>query len=378
MRSTQPGSRRAWTRTTHRCLAGVGVTLALFVSAAAPADDKDAELKRLVDKIARGDEVEAAAASERLIELVTAPLAEAIGSLDARPIEEQLRLRQALARLTGALRMRVFRIDLPPEDRQLFDGFRAAYPELTQRLFHDNYAVRMAAVLQIPLEPDTGAGVLVAGKVNDEDEDVAKAALKVAAKLHDAVVARGLTRYIRDATATIATGFYGPEQQDIARTVALFVWESIRIVSDAGASRSAPVVIDALRFFGRSGYWDHYQRSEVLRALGKLGDRRAVPVLLDFLDDESRLRWRTTEKQQRVSESVGDVALLSLLRIYALKPADFGLLVADPDEDSAGYADDQSRREGHRAFRIWHQQHADPPAAPPPPPSTQSTQESKR
>ncbi|GAG18325.1 unnamed protein product, partial [marine sediment metagenome] len=214
-----------------------------------------------------------------------------------------------------------------------------------------------AAVLQIPLEPNTGAGVLIAAKVNDEDEDVATAALEGAAKLHDAVVARNLTRYISDATATVAAGFYGPEQQDIARTVALFAWESIKIVADAGARESVPVLIDALRFFGRSRYWDRHQRAEVLRVLGKLGDQRAAAVLLDFLNDGSPLRWKTTEKGQRLHHTVGDAALLSLLRLYNLQPETFGMLIPTSDKGFAGYADDQSRREGHRAFRIWHQQH---------------------
>ncbi len=322
------------------------------------AEDRDAQLKRLVDKIARGDEVEAATASEQLIELITGPLADAIGPLDTRPAEEQVRLRRVMARLAGTLRIRIFRIDLALEDRKLFDVFAAAYPELVQRLFDDHYAVRMAAVLQIPLEPDTGAGVLIAAKVNDEDEDVARTALTAAAKLHDAVVARNLTRYIRDATATIAAGFYGPEQQAIAQTVALLAWESTRIVGEAGSRQSVPVLVDALRFFGRSRYWDHYQRAEAARVLGGLGDARAAPVLLDLLDDPSPLHARTDDKGQRISETVGDAALLSLVRIYRLKAEDFGLLVPSPEGEFAGYLDDEARRAGQRAFRIWHRQHA--------------------
>jgi hypothetical protein len=346
-------------RTVGSIIAGAALaTGTLCIPSAVHADDENARMKHLVEKIACGDEVEAAAASEQLIELVTGPLADAIGSLEARPAEEQVRLRNVMARLAGALRMRVFRADLPAEDRRLFDGFSAAYAELVQRLFDDNYRVRMAAVLQIPLEPDTGAGVLIAAKVNDEDEDVAKAALTVAAKLHDAAVARNLTRYVHDATATIAAGFYGPAQQDIARTVALLVWESIRIIGEAGCTESVPTLADALRFFGRSTYWDHYQRSEAMRVLGRLEDARAAPLLLEFLDDATLLRVQTDREGQRVSETVGDVALLSLLRIYKLKPQDFGLRIASPQEDFGGYASEEARHEGHRAFRIWHQRHA--------------------
>jgi hypothetical protein len=216
----------------------------------------------------------------------------------------------------------------------------------------------MAAVLQVPLEPNTGAGVVIAAKVNDEDEDVAVAALRAAGQLHDAVVARNLTRYIRDATTAIAAGFYGPEQQDIARTVALFVWESGKIIGSAGATESVPALCEALRFFGQSPYWDHYRRARLIQVLGELGDRQAASLLLEFLDDAATLRWHTTEDNKRVTQTVGDVALQSLLRLYELNPADFGLLTPLAGGQFAGYADEEARREGHRAFRIWHEQHA--------------------
>ncbi|MFQ5805365.1 MAG: hypothetical protein ACE5I3_02815 [Phycisphaerae bacterium] len=364
--------------TPGRIAAGFALALAMCLPTFVHADDHTAQVRRLVDKIARGDEVEAAAAGEQLIELVTAPLADAIGPLDTRPVAEQVRLRQVLARLTGALRMRICRLDLPSEDRELFDAFAAAYPELVPRLFDGNYRVRKAAVHQIPLEPRTGAGVLLAAKVNDEDDDVAGTALDVAARLHDAVVARNLTRYIRDATATVRSGFYGPQEQDLARTVALIVFRSIKIVADAEFAQSTSDLVTALQFFGRSRYWDHYQRSEVMRILGKLADTRAAPALLDFLDDPALLRVRNTQPGKRVSETVGDVALLSLLRIYGLRPEDFGLLVPDATQDFAGYADDEARRAGHRAFRIWHRQHARPPSTQARPPSSQPAREQKK
>ena len=345
-------------RSAGRLLVCAMLTVGLYLPAVAHADDDQDRLKRLVDQVARGDEVEAAAAGERLVELITKPLVEAIGSLEARPIEEQVRLRRVLARVTGALRMRLFRTDLSPEDRKLFDTFAASYPELVERLFDGNFHVRRAAVQQVPLEPNTGAGLLIAAKVDDEDADVAATALEMAAALHDRVVARALTRYIRDATATVESGFYGPHQQDLARVVALIVARSAPVIADAGSSEGVPAISEALRFFGRSKYWDHQHRALAVRALGQLGDQRAAPVLLDFLDDPTRVRWRTVEEGKRLVETVGDVALLNLLRIYELRPEDFGLQVPAQDPSFAGFANDESRREGHHAVRIWYEQHA--------------------
>ena len=334
------------------------LALALSSQARAQSKDDQGRLKRLVDKIATGDEVEAAAASEQLIELVTSPLVEAIGSLEGRPVEEQLRLRQILARVTGALRLRIYRMDLSPADRKLVDRFAKVYPELTERLFDGNWQVRKAAVLQIPLESNTGAGLLIAARVNDEDPDVAMAALDMAAALHDQIVARALTRYIKDATSAVEGGFYGPHQRDLAVTVGQIVAESIEALAKCGERDSVPVIIESLSYFGRSKYWDQSHRARVLRVLAELKDKRAVPVMLEFLDDPARLRWGIGAGQKRATETVGDVALQCLLRFYDLQPDDFDLLVSQQDPTFAGYVDEPARREGHRAFRIWHEQHA--------------------
>lgn len=342
------------------------IAAALFALAHPAAADDNARLKQLVETIATGDEVESAAATEQLIELMTAPLAEAIGSLEQRSVQQQVRLCEALARLDGALRMRVFRLDLPAEDRDLFDRFASAYPELVRRAFDGNYRVRIAAVHDIPLEPDTGAGVLLAAKVNDEDADVARAALDVAATLHDRVVARNLIRYIRDATATVRSGYYGPRDQDLARVVAVIVYDSIRIIGAAGATDGAPDVIDALRYFGRTKYWNNHQRAGALRVLGRLSDRRADPTLLAFIDDENAVRWRSLGNGKRLTETVGDVAARAFMRIHNLQPADFGMSAAPDDPGFTGYLEDKSRREGRRKLLIWRKRQAATQPAPAP------------
>ncbi len=328
--------------------AGVGV---------AGADERFDELREIIQVIATGDEVESAAATQELIDRVTTPLLEAIGSLESRPVAQQVRLRDALARLDRALRMRIYRLDLPAVDRTLFDRFARAYPELTLRAFDTNYRVRLAAVHHIPLEPDTGAGVLIAAKVNDEDEDVATAALKVALRLHDRVVARNLTRYIRDATATVASGYYGPENQDLAAAVATIVFHAVEVIGKADFDRGAGDVVAALRYFGRSKYWDINQRTRTIEVLGRLGDRGATGTLIDFLDDPAEHRWDRPERGPRIVQTVGDAALLALVRIYGLDPGRFGMRVSARNPDLAGYPTPETRAAGHRAFRVWYAAH---------------------
>ncbi len=357
MNATTPACQRFGPRRRAGLVGLVVVALAGAVSAGAA--DKPGGLKELVEIIATGDEVESAAAAQELIDRMTTPLLRAIGSLENRPIEQQVRLRQALARLDRTLRMRMFRLDLPPADRALFDRFARAYPELTLRAFDTNYRVRLAAVDQIPLEPDTGAGVLIAAKVNDEDEDVATAALKVALRLHDRVVARCLRRYVRDATQAVASGFYGPESQDLAHAVAIIVFRSIQVIGQSGFARGHADVAAALRYFGRSKYWDVNQRASAIAVLGKLGDRRAAPVLLEFLDDPAQHRWDQPENAPRVVQTVGDAALLALARIYGFQPARFGMRVSPRNPDIAGYTNERTRAVGHRAFRVWYAGHVE-------------------
>ena len=358
---TRPTARRNAAR---RFAPLFAVLAALCAAQAARAQEETSRLKRLVEQVARGDEVESAAATEQLIEQFTEPLAEAIGPMSSRPVEEQMRLRRAMARLIGAVRMRVFRIDLPAEERKLVDEFAKTYPELTERLFDGDWRVRRAAVQQIPLEPDTGAGVLVAAKVDDEDEMVASAALEMAAQLRDAVVARNLARYIQDATETIRSGFYGPQDQDIAITLAVFVFRSLRVVASVAAPENTPVVIDAVGYFARSRYWDQPHRAAALGILGELDDKHGASILLDLLDDPNPLRWQSGENKQRLTETVGDVALLNLLRLYKLEPGEFGLQVLANRGDFAGYPDEESRQAGHRAFRVWYQQHVEHESVP--------------
>ena len=335
----------------------VALTL-LGSSSIAPAQDESGSerMKRLIDRIARGDEVESAAASEHLIELLATPVAEAIGSMEARPIEEQLRLRQALDRLTGALRLRIFRLDLSAEDRKLFDTFIQAYPELAERLFDGDWRIRKAAVRQIPLEPNTGVGLLIAAKVNDEDADVATEALGMAAALHDTVVARALTRYVQDATRAMQAGIYSPQQWELALSLAAIVQHSIDVIAKSDYREGVPAIVAALEYYSGTKYWDPTSRATALRALGRLKDRQSAGAMMKLLDDTSFLRWRWAAQDKRASETVGDVALAALLATFDRSPEEFGLFVTSEDPTFAGYSTDDERREGHRAFRIWYDQ----------------------
>lgn len=338
----------------------------------APAVLDQEQLQRLVDQIARGDEVEAAAATEELVERLVRPVADALGALESRPAAEQRRLRGLLSRLSAALRLKLYRAELSEVERKLLDEFVRQHPDLSHQLFDPNFLVRQASLARIPLEPNSGAGLMIAARVNDEDEQVAAAALEVALKLHDPVVARRLTLYVQGATEAIRSGYYSASEQEIALTVAQFVARSIHVLGEAQDAEAVPTIIDALEYFGRSPYWiDRTAVTDSMNALGQIGDERAAQVLLGFLNDTEVIRFRAAPDGRRATSTVGDVALWNLCRIFKVPPESLGLVVLKDFGVFVGFADEAQRVAARTAFLTWHRENAGKPASERGAPTTQ-------
>ena len=332
------------------------ILLALAVCSVGPAagqDDK--KLAEIVERIAKGDDAESADATERMIERVIAPLADAIGSLEKRPAAEVVRLREALGQLSAALRIRLARADLPEEDRKLFDQFARAYPDLMRQLFHDQVRVRAAAVQQIPLDPDSGAGVLIARRVDDEDETVAVAALEVAMKLRDKVVARNLNRWVKDVVATLRSGHYGPGDSEVKLALAIFAQRAMRVIMAAGYSEAFPDLLEAFRFFASAGAerWHPDMIAAVAMAFGELGDERAIPLLTALMDDPRLAELRSPAAGSLVAQTVGDGAFLALLRLLGFEPSKFGMTQTPGESGIAGFSDDGTRQAARQHLRQW-------------------------
>ncbi len=359
---------------------------------AAVADDKE-ELRRLVDQIARGDDLEAADAGEQLVERLIGPVAEALESLSARPVEEQRRIRAVLSRVSSGLRLRLFRAELSADEARLLDRFTGQYRDLVYRLFDPNFRVRRDALEQIPLQRDSAAGLLIAARIDDEDEEVALAALRMAADLHDRVLARRLMRYVGDALEALRSGALKQEPEGVADTVALFVGRCCVILGACDEPAAAPVLVAALQYFPRSQYKDFFAAEDVAEALAAIGDEQAASAILPLLDDQTVVAFSGAESP-RIEQRVSDVALLSLLRIYRLPREPFGFEsgtstqprrsaqhVLIPDGSSAGdadrvihgFRDDLPRAQARRAFLEWRRVNAELPAAQRSVPASQPT-----
>lgn len=330
------------------------------VQGSSPADN-DA-LRKLIEQIASADEDDREDAEEELIRRLSGPLVAAVGNLEARPIEQQARVVRALERYQSVLRLELARVSLREPDRKLLDEFTRSQRALVEQLFSDAPALRLAAVRRIPLKPDSGAGVLLALKVNDADGDVAEAALDSALRLRDEVVARSLVHYVRSATQAIAGGYYGPQDSDTAAVVARFVRMSIEVIGAARYREGVPDVVAAVRVLARTPFAapGFFELPPIAAALAELGDRRAAPVLMELLDQTGSSRVVSLGPGRLATVTVGDEMLLALLRLYERPPADFGFQANDAG--ALAFPDEDTRVEGHRRFRLWHRENA--PATP--------------
>ncbi|MGD8454156.1 MAG: hypothetical protein PVJ57_20270 [Phycisphaerae bacterium] len=340
-------------------LAAGWVVLLLPPTATAQRDD---DLRPLVERIARGDDDEAAEATDALLARITGPLEKALAGMETRPPAEQRRLLAAVGRVLANIRLRLYRGTLPPADRKLLDDFARRDARLVEQLFDDDPRRRLAALHRIPLDADSGAGVLVVAKVYDWNAEVADAALDVALLLKDAVVARGLARFVAEAADAVGSGQFGPEDQDTALVLADFCRRAIRVIGEAGARDAGSTIVAALKTFGHPPYRKLFAVGDALPVLGQTGDEQVVDVLLAFLNEREVHAVRVLAPGQALQQTVGDAALLGLARIYGLSPEALGFEV-DAASGLAGFTSAEKRAEAVRMFRSWHGRNAGLPPA---------------
>lgn len=348
-------------RMTRATLAGLTI-IALSGVAQAQSAPSDSELRRLVERVATGNDVQAADATDALINKIVTPLVDALGSIEERPLSEQLRVAQALARVTAQLHLRLYRAELPPEDRALFDGFMERQPELVERLFHDDPGERLAALQLVPRDAEAGAGVLITAKVFDSDIEVVEAAFKIARQMKDPITVRGLSRFVRQALQWLNSKELGAGSEPIQLVLAQYIQTAVGILGEAGAMDSATLMLEAMRGVGRNPQRKLLDLGEFADALGRVGNEQAAPVLLEWVEDEQVRRTRALGPGKLLTQTVGDAALLALANIFHLDTTAVGFIKA-PDDTLLGFVEDRERREARHRLRSWIQQNATKPPA---------------
>jgi hypothetical protein len=337
-----------------------------------PAARSEDEIAALLRRIAADDSIEARDATDELIERLTRPLNRALQAYEPGTIRERRRVEAALSRLTGRIRARLFRAGLSAEERRLFDEFAELNAPLVDRLFDDDPRRRRAALSQIPIEPASGAGVLAVGKLYDSDEDVIVAAFDVIREFgDDTVVMRGLMRVIRATTEVLKGGHYDVNEPWLAEGMAVFAGEAARVLGEQRVRDAAPVIADALTFYQGTplrlfyfhGMAKLYDRTEPIDALLAIGDKRAAPALMGLLEDREVSGKKPIAAGNSITRTVGDEALLALLRLYGLSPDDYGFKAGGDERNVIGFVDDKSRQLAVHKFRAWHREHGGGAAA---------------
>ncbi len=331
--------------------------------ASQPASGDTGDLRGVIERIAGGDAVEAADATDELIDRLTNPLVAALEAADQRPIEEQYRIHMALARLSATVRVRLHRASLAAADRATFDSFAQRYPELLMRLFDDDQEVRLAAIDQLPRDPASGAGLLLAAKLMDPSADVCAEALRLARDFDDPRLTAGLIRFVEKANQLLRARSIIGGQADLQIVITEFIKQAIAAVDSPAPEDGVPIIVEALRVHGRGMYRAILEPGVVLNTLGRLGDERAAPAVLEFIDDNEIFRARPLGAGRVALQTVGDAALLCLLRIYGLDPHQVGISHVELEGDFGGFFEDAVRQQAHRRFKAWHAANALKPHA---------------
>lgn len=339
------------------------VALSQFAPMAMAQDDS--KLKAIIERIAKGDPADSEEAVDELVSRTLDPLMKGIGTLDNRPSIETKRLQYAINQINVALRMRVARIDLPDVDKKLFDDFVAKYPLVAKRLFDDNARVRLAAVQQVPLDPNTGSGLMLALRTEDDDTSVYETALAIIGKLRDTVSARALTRSLANITKSLESQTETELDTDLElrEGVGVIAQRAILEITKAKYKDGLPTIIDAVRYLAvpKRGRWFEHLVPPVLLSLADFNDEQVVPLLVALLDDPRPGEIRSPGIGTIVAQTVGDAAFLSLLRLYGLDPARFGMVTTEGDHGITGFSDDGSRQAARGHFRKWMSENASKP-----------------
>lgn len=353
---------RLWRASGSSALVVVGAIAALAmggtaVQAADPGDaERAARIKLLVQTIAAGNSADARDAQEQLIHLVVDDVATAAGAVTDRPAEQRMRVIRALQSLGAALRARVFAAGLSDEDRVLYESFAQRNDPLVRRAFADSVTERVAAVRQIPLTPESGAGVLLVGMLYDSDENVIAAALERVSEFDDSVVNRGLVRFMDDALDALDAEVYGGDTVEIEIALGAWIAECAELLAKRDFKTAVPAIVRAVEYFHPRRDRAIWDPCPVLHALGRLGEERAAPLLLDLLDDDHRSMLRRVD-DVTFEQRIGDAALYALLRIYGLDPHAYDFHVISEPRLIAGFVDDRARAAARARFHGWYAGH---------------------
>lgn len=340
----------------------------------AATDDLEAQMARRLGQLvevlrAARDDESRAAARRQILALQKACLEALLARADDADPEVRARVRALLDLLVSDARVQRTLAILPPDQRRRLQRLREERPEIFEDMFSNDQARRVRAMDTIARmkDPDALAEPLLVMCLNHPSRRLVDAAARAAVTgryRSDALVAalcRVLARTSEwDWRRAGGYGYYDPDgSEDATAQPHWTALEALMVI------RSPHAAGPLLAILGQKNY-DAYRNIMIGEALIASGERRAIPTLLDMLDDRGMVSsWSNGDTS--ISLSRGDVALMILVRLTRQNPASYGFAYHTSSrpyggESSVyGFSKDTDRQTAVQKFRNWWNSHKDAP-----------------
>ena len=349
-----------------KCLCMSLCVLSMLLGATTLAAAAQPSTEDLIKAILDGKDADGELTAE-VVDRTLGPLLDVIERHEPKNFAELRELDNLLMRYRAELRLRLIRIGLPEADRKLLDAYMITNPEQVTALLAAPVGQRIRTLNELPLTRDSAIGVLLVALIEDDELTIVDRAIERTRDLHDAVVARNLTRKLGDWLDRAEDDSYRPEEQPYRLLYLQFANKAADILRLCGSAGSAEVLRRGLKLqldtplpMGYSGIVSFIQ------ALGELRDAKSIDLLREALQNDTTHWNGFVEKTNNavpgaepervlISQQVGDVALMALLRIYGLSTEGLELVYRDKDDwTSAGFAKREHAARAIKVFEAWY------------------------
>lgn len=308
--------------------------------------------ERYADRQAGEDEI--VALHQQLVDCVARRAEPAAG---ARPgeaaVPEARRLVSGiLGEMIVEIRIASMLAEQPAERREQLVRLRHSAGATFDDLFSLSWSRQAAAVMRIANtrgEPEAAEALLVRAIRHPSDEVSASALRAVRqGRLRSDAIVDALGRLVADKlTRRGSRSPYG----DPRASGGPFA-EAIKTLKELGSPRFAPLALALLKA--------SQNQSEIRQALavavGRSGEKRAIPVLLEMLDEKG---WESTWTSGKMTLTIrpGDAPLMALLHLTGQDPKNYQFIHWQWDNQfgdrTYGFKDDKTREAAVRKFRLW-------------------------
>lgn len=303
---------------------------------------------RLVEKV-KSDDAEVRNQSADMLSQMTQDFVKLI-SAEAKIGDQEVKksLIKIMENATTLLKGRLFLLRMDEESQSKVEELAREMPDLYDRIGDIDREKRRELVDELTKKGDKRAVPILIGFLNDDCLQVRKYAVKGLGEMGDPSAISPLVEMFK----SLPSSNYSYEDRLIAEETYNITELVINALGQLKAREATPAFVKVI------GSGRYYGGSEALmKALGDIGDPRAMPSLVDTLDNKDYM-FSTSMGGRTYTLNFCDMALEALLKITDQPYSDYGML--EPGE-IGGYGggsrvlfeSDEARNEGISKFRDW-------------------------